>query len=163
MKKLLEHAKTNLAEELKLVEGLVELARKTGEAILDRSLDKLTMLGARHQNALVRLEMTRKSQRHLIDGLCVHAKIPAAKQIGLHSILTTLGRADEFPGIEDLKVQIAELKALNEDNTRLLAKQYSAVTTYQNVIDMVRGVEKMYARDGSIKNIIVSRRLEQRG
>ena len=69
MDKLLANVATTLEEELHLLGGLIEMALETRKAILERSLQQLSLLGARQQNAVTRLEITRGSQTRVRNAL----------------------------------------------------------------------------------------------
>ena len=152
-------ARTTLTEEMRLVEQLTELAHKTRDAILSRTVHDLVTLGARHQNAIVRLEIIRQSQGRVLAGLREAAGL--GRSAGFSTALRALGAEEELELLERLAILMRELSSLNRSNARLLEKKFTGVRAFQQVIDLVYGVDRVYSRDGEVRRVDPLRRIEE--
>jgi len=159
MENLLTHARAVIAEQLRLIEVLIELARETRKAILARSVDDLNQLGARHQNALVRLEIVRQSEARLHKSLVKEAGLDEGT--GLVSALLEMGEKEEVERLQRLVGALSELNRLNRENGRLLEKQFVGVAAFQQVLELVSGVGRVYDRDGSLRRLDPEVRIEE--
>ena len=152
-------AQTTLTEELRLVEQLNDLARKTHDAILEGSVQELVTLGARHQNAVVRLEIIRQSQGRVLSELRKAAGL--GRSAGFSTALSALGADEELSMIERVHSGLLELSRQNRRNARLLEKKYTGVRAFQQVIDLVYGVDRVYCRDGEVRRVAQVNQIEE--
>ena len=158
MEKLLEHARTTLAEEERLIGHLTELARQTRQAILDRSLDDLVLIGARHQNAIVRLEITRQSQLRLLDSRLNDRQ---SRACSIEDLFKRIGSEEDVRRVRELKKRIEELRGVNTQNSILLEKQLASVRAFGQVMDLLCGIDKVYDRNGHSRRVHDVPRIEE--
>ena len=162
MDKLLANVATTLEEELHLLGGLIEMALETRKAILERSLQQLSLLGARQQNAVTRLEITRGSQTRVRNALQARLGYPKEASVAVSSMLERIGATEELALLRRLEKRMNRLRELNAANLWLLRKQMTSAKALGHVLDIVHGVERIYDRDGEVRPVVRPRRVEVR-
>jgi flagellar biosynthesis/type III secretory pathway chaperone len=144
-------AKTTLDEEVRLIDGLINLAEITRRAVLERSLDQLKLIGARHQTAIVHLEIVRQTQAKLLGRFVAEGVINEGE--GLGTLIERHGGPEERRQAARLRERIEELDRRNRQNARLLEKQFVGVKAFQQVLDLVAGVDRVYDRGGTTRRV----------
>jgi polyphosphate kinase len=157
MEKLVAHIRATLSEEERLVGELAGLAHETRDAILKNAVDKLTHLNARKDNALVRLEITRQSQTRLLQSV-----FGEDRPVSVKRLLEVAGAEDDLKRLSSLENSLRHLQELHRENSRLLQKQLASVRAYGQVLDLVRGANKIYDRGGAVHRLDEPARIEQR-
>jgi flagellar biosynthesis/type III secretory pathway chaperone len=142
---------TTLTEEARLIDELINLAATANRAILERSLEQLHLIGARHQTAVVHLDIIRQTQAKLSDRLVQDGIISEGE--GLGTLIERLGGPEERRQLLRLRERIEELDRRNRQNARLLEKQFVGVRAFQQVLDLVAGVDRVYDRGGSTRRV----------
>jgi len=160
MDKLLANVATTLEEELRLIDGLIGMALETRQAILERSLRQLSLLGARQQNAVMRLEITRGGQIRVRRALQARLGYPEEASVAVASMLGRIGATGELALLRRLEKRVARLRELNAANLWLLNKQMTSAKALGHVLDIVRGVDRVYDRDGEVHPVAPQRRVE---
>jgi len=150
MEKLLAHIRATLEEEKRLVSELMGLSLQTRQAILNRSIADLNLLGARQDNILVRLDITRQTQTRLLKSQHNETGVSAAS---FEELVSDIGSGKDLEIIKQLGESIRNLRNLNLQNARLLDKHMTSLRAFGQVLELVRGVEKVYNRDGTLRQI----------
>ncbi len=152
-------AKTTLEEEVRLIDHLINLASMTRKAILERSLEKLNQIGSRHQNAIMRLEIIRQTQVKILAGLVQEGFLREGE--GLSSLIERHGTDQDRRQLTRLRKRTETLARENRQNALLLEKQFVGVKAFQQVLDLVSGVDRIYDRGGSIRHLEPRNRIEE--
>ncbi|HUX08562.1 MAG TPA: flagellar export chaperone FlgN [Acidobacteriota bacterium] len=154
-----EAAKTTLEEEVRLTDHLINLASMTRKAILLRSLEKLNQIGFKHQNAIMRLEIIRQTQTKILAILLKEGFLREGE--GLRSLIERYGDEQDRSHLNRLRKRIEALARLNRQNSVLLEKQFVGVKAFQQVLDLVSGVDRIYDNGGAVRHVEPRNRIEE--
>ena len=164
MEPLIQKIRTTLTEELSLLQNMLDLAEETRLAIVSRSAQQLFHIETRQQTVMMKLQIVRQIQENLLVN--VRANLAPGEQIqgrGIKGVIRTFGQEEEWLLMDRVESYIKELAMKNVINERLLTKQYNSLTSYQHILDVVQGVDKVYDRIGGVQRVEQQNFVEQRG
>ena len=160
MENLTANINTTLAEELRLLEELIDTGAQATEAIAERSLDKLKQLDSAYQNHLLKLQIVRQTQGRLMRALASRIG-PSIAGKGLKGMLEHVGAQTELIQLGLVQRAIARLQEINTRNKTLLDKKLASLRAFSQVVDLAGGAERIYDQIGDVRRLDQAGRIEE--
>lgn len=164
MEPLIQKIRTTLTEELSLLQQMLSLAEETRLAVITRSAQQLFNIETRQQTVMMKLQIVRQIQENLLVN--VRANLTPEKPLngrGMKGVIRTFAEDKDWQLLEEVDSMIKELAMKNSLNEKLLAKQYSSLLSYQHLLDVVQGIDKVYNCGGNVRRIEQRKFVEQCG
>jgi flagellar biosynthesis/type III secretory pathway chaperone len=165
MEKYIKKASATLEEEKQLLDEMLALADEIREAIVFRSAERLFALGSKQQTLVVRLQIIRQTQEQLTESIREQIDIPSddGQEQGLAPVLRHISAGEELLQLKVIESKIIELAKANAVNEQLLKKQFHSLSAFQQLLDLVQGVDKVYDRSGDVQTALPRQHFEHKG
>ena len=161
MEQLLSKIEATLREEENLLDEQIALSEEINDALIRKSHIDLQKVMARQQTSTMRLEIIHQTQRHLLLQFPPELKSKIGR-LKIKKLLAELEASEELAVVASIDQKIKTLKFQNSVNQRLLDKQFSSLSAFRNLSDLVTGKQGVYNRAGAMPEIETGL-LEHRG